>query len=400
MKILSANVTFSLGGAAKIAQSIFREFGGCFFYGNGRFVWRDPEDKRNQNVYRAGTLFSKILNKYLFKIFGRDLFTAHKRLWRREIANADIVHLHAIHSHFVNFSFLFGELAAQNKKIVWTFHDLWALTGRCALPNPCTGYESGCIKCALTSNYPACVCRSFARNFEEKKRLVLSVSKTNLIVVVPTRWMQEKVKMSYYAKFPIRLIRNGINLKRFAFKQATVTENGKLRVLIVANCFGAQKGLGDFLSIARELPDVNFVVVGFLPDGINEANVLPLGYLSSQEMLIEEYHRANFMLFLSVDDNYPTVILESLACGTPVISYKGLGNKEIFEDIVYPYLIDDGDTEKIVRILSEFSRLQGDFSEYEQASREGRALVEKNNDIRKMAREYGKLYEELYRNEK
>lgn len=395
MKILSVNVTFSLGGAAKIAQAIFREVGGSFFYGNGRSVWSDPEAKRKPNVYRAGTLFSKILNKYLFKIFGKDFFTAHKRLWRKEIENADIVHLHAIHSHFVNFSFLFRELISRKKKVVWTFHDLWALTARCALPNPCTGYESGCSQCALTNNYPGCICCSFARNFEEKKRLVQSVPQENLIVAVPTRWLQGKVKKSYYAKFHIRLIRNGIDLSQFTFKQAEITECEKLRVLIVANCFGAQKGLDDFLTIVRELPKIDFVVVGTIPEGINETNVFPLGYLSSREKLIAEYHHANFMLFLSVDDNYPTVILESLACGTPVISYKGLGNKEIFEDIDYPYLIDDGHTEKVIRILNEFSCHHGNFSEYEQISRKGRALVEKNNDVRKMVKEYKKLYEEL-----
>lgn len=395
MKILSVNVTFSLGGAAKIAQAIFREVGGNFFYGNGRAVWRDPEATRKPNVYRVGTLFSKVLNKYLFKIFGKDLFTAHKHLWRKEITKADIVHIHAIHSHFVNFSFLFRELISKKKKVVWTFHDLWALTARCALPNPCTGYESGCAQCVLTSNYPRCICCSFARNLEEKKYLVQSMPRENLIVVVPTRWMLEKVKKSYCAKFRIRLIRNGIDLSQFTFKQAEITESEKLRVLIVANCFGTQKGLDDFLAIVRKLPKVDFVIAGTIPKRIDEVNVFPLGYLSSRKKLIAEYHRANFMLFLSVDDNYPTVILESLACGTPVISYKGLGNKEIFEDIDYPYLLDNGHTEKVIRILNDFACRHGNLSEYEQVSQKGRALVEKNNDLRKMLKEYKELYEEL-----
>lgn len=394
MNILFVNVTYSLGGAAKIAQAIFRQVGGVFFYGNGRSIRKDPEDGKTSNVLRVGSVLTKILNKYLFKISGRDAFTAHKHLWRSGILKAEVVHLHAIHSYFVNFSFLFNLLISQNKKIVWTFHDSWALTGRCALPSPCVGYESGCKKCVLTTNYPNCICDSFSSNYEKKKRLVLSVPRKNMVVVVPTRWMQEKVQKSYYSEFPIRIVRNGIDLEQFSFRQSSITHK-KLRVLIVANCFGAQKGLSDFLKIVTALPMVDFVVVGTMPDNIQVNNVFSIGYISSREKLIEEYHLADFMLFLSVDDNYPTVILESLACGTPVISYRGLGNKEIFEELDYPYLVDDGDTTAVINILQRFVAENGDFLEYERLSRQGRTQVEKNNDLKKMVAEYKKIYEKL-----
>lgn len=399
MKVLFVNVTYSLGGAAKIAQAIFRQMGGVFFYGNGRSIWRDPEDGSVPDVFRVGSVLTKLLNKYLFKVLGRDIFTHRKLLWRDQVLRADVIHLHAIHSYFVNFSFLFKLLATHKKKIIWTFHDLWALTGRCALPAPCLEYETGCKKCTLTTNYPECMCDSFSSNYEEKKRLVMSIPKENMVVVVPTRWMEEKVRNSYYSKFSIRIVRNGIDLDQFSFKQSSISKK-RLRVLIVANCFGVQKGLADFLEITKRLPEVDFFVVGILPSEINDNNVFSIGYISSREKLVEEYHRADFMLFLSVDDNYPTVILEALACGTPVISYKGLGNKEIFEGLDYPYLVEDGDTDAVVGILETFSVGKVDVSAYEQISRQGRAQMERNNDLRKMVLAYKGIYEELCKNEK
>lgn len=44
----------------------------------------------------------------------------------------DIIHLHNIHDHWLNYPLLFDYFASIDTPIVWTFHDCWAFTGGCA----------------------------------------------------------------------------------------------------------------------------------------------------------------------------------------------------------------------------------------------------------------------------
>ncbi|VEB57463.1 glycosyltransferase [Salmonella enterica subsp. enterica] len=64
-----------------------------------------------------------------------------------------------LHSYWLNLADIvtFCEKVKAQKPdvtLVWTLHDHWSVTGRCAFTDGCEGWKSGCQKCPTLSNYP------------------------------------------------------------------------------------------------------------------------------------------------------------------------------------------------------------------------------------------------------
>jgi len=177
----------------------------------------------------------------------------------------------------------------------------------------------------------------------------------------------------------IRIVPNGIDYKRFAnfhpkvnFKQR-YSINGKV-VLFVSNLQqrkGAQYLLKAAPQILREVPNTSFVIVGdgpyrkYLEDLSNRLHiknkVIFTGSLSDQELL-EAYHIADVFVLPSAFEGLPTVILEAMASGVPIVATKVGGIPSIVQDGITGFLINYGDTkqiaEAVINILSDESLAQ------------------------------------------
>ena len=83
-----------------------------------------------------------------------------------------IVHIHNLHGHYLNYSMLFDYFNKNDIKIVWTFHDCWPITGKCAhfTAIKCYKWKTGCYNCPQLSSYPDSVVDRSQKAYNEKKK--------------------------------------------------------------------------------------------------------------------------------------------------------------------------------------------------------------------------------------
>lgn len=247
--------------------------------------------------------------------------------------NPDVIHLHNLHGYYLNLKILFRALYELNKPIVITLHDCWVISGHCAYIGDCSKWRNGCGSCPKTHTYPSALVDQSARNFIDKKRVF--TLPLNMTVVTPSNWLAGLAKQSFLNKYPIKVIPNGIDPDVFKpvesdFKKQHGIKTNEKMVLGVANFRDQNKGLDDFIALSKVIPDCRFVLVGLsekqistLPEGL-----IGLCRVNDPAELARIYCAADIFVNPTYADNFPSVNLEALACGVPVVTYDTGGSGE------------------------------------------------------------------------
>lgn len=284
----------------------------------------------------------------------------------------DLIHLHDVVGWYLHIGILFRYLKRKKIPVVWTFHDCWAFTGRCIYFDAvkCERWKTECGHCPQKHYMPGSwYFDNSGWNFRRKKRLFTSLD--NLTIVTPSVWLKDLTQESFFSNFPIKVINNGINLNKFKPTQGTIYDDiraaGKPVVLGVAATWSVRKGLNDFLRLAEELgDDYLFFIVGVSGDEVphTATNIKCLARTHNIEELAEIYSAANVLVNPTYEDNFPTVNLEALACGTPVVTYRTGGSPESVSSKT-GRVVEQGDFTALKKAVEEICELGKEhFSEY------------------------------------
>jgi glycosyltransferase involved in cell wall biosynthesis len=279
----------------------------------------------------------------------------------------DIIQLHNIHGYYLNNKLLFNYLAESSKPIVWTIHDMWPVTGHCSFSRDCKKWLTHCEHCSQIWQYPTSYTDFSSRNFTVKKDLFTKPQ--NMTLVSPSKWIMDIVNQSYLKKYHNILINNGIDLQIYRplpnREQLRQKYNAKKILLSVSSVFDERKGLKYLYKIAEKLDaGWQLFIVGLNDSQLKRLkssghkNVRGFKRIDDMEELTELYNIADVFCNTSIDDNYPTVNLESLACGTPVVSFNTGGiSEQIFDGggFTVPFCNLEDYTEKINK-AAELSR--------------------------------------------
>lgn len=295
--------------------------------------------------YRIGTFNSRRINVALARITGFNgcfaWLETYMLLKKIEEFRPDIIHLHNLHDSYINLPMLFSYIKKHAIPTVWTLHDCWAFTGQC--PHftmvKCDKWENGCFSCPQYKEYPKTLYDNTRRMWKLKKKWFTGIK--NLTIVTPSEWLAGLVRKSYLKAYPVKVINNGIDLNVFKPTESEnrnkwgVTKEQKV-VLGVSFGWGVKKGLDCFIKLASELDERTFkiVLVGTeekvekqLPD-----NIIPIRRTQDQKQLAEIYTSADVFLMPTREENFPTVNIEALACGTPVITFNVGGCAETIDE--------------------------------------------------------------------
>ena len=284
-----------------------------------------------------------------------SFFTTRKLINRISSFNPDIIHLHNIHSSFLNFPMLFRYIAKNNIKLVWTLHDCWAFTGRCPYFTMvgCDKWKCGCCKCEYPKlNYPRTLIDKSKKMWILKKNIFTSIR--NVTIVTPSHWLEMLIKESFLNVLPVVTINNGIDTHVFKptkndFREKYNIEN-KFVVLGVAFGWGPRKGLDVFIELSRRLNDrYQIVLVGTDKDidSILPKNIISIHRTNSRKELAGIYTASDVFVNPTREDNYPTVNMEAISCGTPVITFNTGGSPEIIDNTC-GVVVDPNDIDSIV----------------------------------------------------
>ncbi len=295
-----------------------------------------------EHTFKVNGKLGYLLHNVLGRLTDRAGFysTLHTLRFIRFIKRyqPDVIHLHNLHGYWINISILFKFLAKYNRPVVWTLHDCWAFTGHCAhfLLYGCDKWRCGCHSCEHLNAYPnSWFVDQSKRNFIDKKTLFTALG-DKLTIVPVSSWLEGLVKQSFLQNLPIKTIHNGIDLTVFYPKETDAVRMryglvGKKVILGVALPWSAYKGLPDFFAL-RNILDENYMIM-LVGLSAEQKNAIPNGIIGlerteSVDELAELYSMADVFVNTTYCDNYPTVNLEAMACGTPVITYNTGGSPE------------------------------------------------------------------------
>jgi len=280
----------------------------------------------------------------------------------------DIVHLHNLHMFCINLPMLFSYIKEKNVKVIWTLHDCWAFTGHCPhfLISKCDKWRTGCHHCPQPRVYPKMYLDTSKKMYELKKKWFCGVK--DLTIVTPSYWLADFVKQSFLKDYPVQVINNGIDLSVFKPTQSEFRSryncDDKFVLLGVAFDWGRQKGLDVFEELAKRLDDNYQIVLVGTNDDIDSQlpdNIISIHQTQNQIELAGIYSSADLFVNPTREDTYPTVNMEALACGTPILTFNTGGAPEIPDEFCGSVVeLDDIDEleNEIIRICNQKPYLQ------------------------------------------
>ena len=403
-KLLQIAISANWGSAGKIAEQIgvvAMSHGWESYIAYGRHI--NPSKSQLIRIGNKWTLTEHIFETLLLDNQGLSSRYSTKHLIKRiEEMKPDVIHLHNIHGHYINYPILFDYLKQKGLPVVWTLHDCWSFTGRCThFENwGCEKWKTHCEHCPQKKGYAfSSICDKSYRNFEKKRVSFTTLS--NLTIVPVSRWLEGLLQESYFKNSNIHLIQNGIDLNKYKVNKdkSILAKYGidvlKPYVIGVSSVWNANKGLEDFFELRKLLPmDLQVVMVGLkkeqlplIPEG-----VIGIKRTESVDELTALYTNAVALANTTYGDTFPTVNIESLACGTPVVTYRTGGSPEIIDEST-GIVVDKGNIQQLADALMTIS-VKGKES-YTDRCRE-RAV--KNFDMHEKFEEYFNLYNSLLNN--
>lgn len=332
----TGKIMFGIADVARNSGHEVRTFSPRYYQRQGKAVF--PEISRH---FYFGFPFENMLHLRLAQftgLHGYFSFLGTLQLIRMlKQIQPDIVHLHNLHNWTINLPILFNYLNKKHIHTIWTLHDCWAFTGKCVHFTfaGCEKWENGCFSCPELREYP--------KTFVDQSRLMWNLKKkwftslNELTIVTPSQWLASLVGKSYLKKYPIHVIHNGIDLNVFKPTPSYFREEnsigGKYIVLAVSFGWGKRKGFDVLIELAKRLPEdiYQIVVVGTNShdDQLIPPNVISIHQTQDQKQLAEIYTAADVFINPTREENYPTVNMEAIACGTPVITFNTGGSPEM-----------------------------------------------------------------------
>ncbi len=273
--------------------------------------------------------------------FGRNL-AEHPAL-----KSADIIHLHWINHAFMRPVDL-ANLKKLNKPLVWTFHDSNAFTGGCHVRYQCDNFEEECGNCPLLKSAGP---NDLSHRIWQSK--FMAYQGLDFSVVAPSRWMAESVKRSkLLADRKVQQIPNTLDTEVFkpydklAAREALGLSKDQFLILsgFMPSKNDKHKGtpyLLDALSQLSKKDNCELLIFGnrderTMPDFPLKTNFL--GTIKEEERLALAYSAADVFISPSLEDNLPNTVMESLACGTPVVAFKTGGIPDMVQHQYNGYL--------------------------------------------------------------
>jgi len=281
--------------------------------------------------------------------------------------SADIITFHNLHNGY--FNYLAMPDLTKNKPAIWYLHDMWSFTGHCAYSFDCDRWQSGCGQCPYPETYPYIRRDATWLEWRLKKWVY---ERSNLTIVAPSRWLTHQARRSILNHFPIFHIPCGIDTD--AYRPIDCSESRRKLgipldrkvIMCGALSFSDSRKGGDLLVKAlQRLPaslkeEAILLTMGNCSELITQdVNIqsINLGFVSNELDKSIAFSSADVFLFPTRADNLPLMLQESMACGTPMVSFNIGGVPDLVRPNITGYLAAPEDVDDfclgIVNLLED-----------------------------------------------
>lgn len=293
------------------------------------------------------------------------------------LLSADVIHAHDI-TNTVAVQTL--RWLARHRPLVWTLHDCSPFTGGCLYPIGCERYRACCGQCPEWGQWPLVGAFDFTASLlRQKRRFTLSAS---FVPIAPSQWMADMAAESGFFPRP-RVISNGIDLQTFRPEPKAAARRRlgwRTDRPVLAVCSGdlddPRKGIRQALGVARaaRVHDPLVLVIGRRTDAIiadfPDLDLFFTGFVTDRAALASYYCTADLLLFCSYADNQPLTVMESMACGTPVVGFATGGIPELVDHLENGLLVPTGDTAALEREMTTLLEAKTKLREWSAAAAE------------------------------
>ena len=344
MNIVQFNVRLAEGGAAGVALDLHQRalqqgMASRFVYGYGKSGKKSVSHQEFPEVEKHTPRLTSVANIALFRFFNRDLFGNLNGLYRNitRTSGPVVLHFHVLHSYWLNLEQVvdFAERITAHKpdvRLIWTLHDHWSVTGRCAFLDGCEGWLSGCGKCPTLTNYPPVKIDRAHQQIGEKRFLFRKMLALGCVFISPSQHVAQAFNHIYGAG-RCQIINNGIDVATesiLAELPPPSPSGGAPKIAVVAHDLRydgktRQQLVRDIVALGDGVEVHTFGK--FSP--FEGANVVNHGFLTDKKQLMNELNQMDALLFTSRVDNYPLILCEALSIGVPVIATHSEAAKEV-----------------------------------------------------------------------
>jgi glycosyltransferase involved in cell wall biosynthesis len=302
-----------------------------------------------------------LLHKNLSGNQGMTLFSLDQacvskdEIWK--LLSFDIIHLHWT-NRLLNSELLFF-LKKFDKPIVWTMHDMNTFTGGCHYSNGCSGYSNALKACGDCPQLGGFVPPVPPHIVLDNKNNSLP---TRSIFVSPSTWLADRFKESSMGKrFDVVTIPNTIDtdiyvpMNKQHARNALGLDPYTNYVLFACQDHAERRKGADLLwqtilKLAAIESEFELITIGYpvdnaritLPKGI-KAN--DFGFVNDETLMATIYSASSVTLYTGREDNLPNILLESVACGTPICAFNVGGVSDVVKDgqtgfLVHPFNVN------------------------------------------------------------
>ena len=345
MRVLQINATWGVGSTGLIMRDIGQALTSAG--GEAYFAYQTAAEPP-ANGYRVGNTPDHKRHALLCRVFGgQGFYSRHatKNLCRYiDQISPDVVHLHNLHSNYVHLTRLLAHLARRDIPTVITMHDCWFFTGKCFhyVDVGCDKFKRDCGNCPKKSEAPASAI--FDRSRRDLNRKIKALSGIpRLYLVGCSDWVCDEARQSRLSACDIRRIYNGVDTSVFTPRDDAKTKaeyglDGKQIIMGMANKWFKKANRPLLQKMTDSLPEDRVLVIVGCNDRQRQElaaygdRVRAVGFIRDRDELARVYSMADVFVNPTHADTLPTVNMESICSGTPVITYDVGGGPELVDE--------------------------------------------------------------------
>jgi len=407
LNVLHINFTDAVGGSGRAAFRIHR---GLKELGVRSHILVGRKSGDEEDIDLVSRRQFRILDDLSKRFFDNQLslqyvlypssFHLARHKWFKE---ADIVQLYVTHGGYFSHTAL--PFLSRRRPIVWRLSDMWPMTGHCAHSFDCERWKTGCGECPIISDYPR-LQRDTTHALWRIKNW--SYSRSELTFVAPSKWIAGLAEQSpLINRFPIHFIPTGVDTETFrpvareAAREVLGIDPSKRVLLFSAQYIQDRNKGGTVLQEALErlaasgVTELMLLVVGGGAHGWDAGSpfeVKRLGYVYAEKMMAAVYSAADVFVLPTLAETFPNGVLESMACGTPPVTFDVGGCPEAVRHLETGYVAryrEAGDLAAGIKLLLEDQELRTRLSVRD------REVIEAEYTMGLQARRFKHLYEEI-----
>jgi glycosyltransferase involved in cell wall biosynthesis len=409
MKILFINAQDIRGGASMAAYRLSK--GLEKLYGTENYFIVGKKHSANSNIFCTRTreyqiiveaLTDKIMNKLGLQYQYFPYSTRFILKKAREL-KPDIISLHNTHEGYFKTALL--KKLSKIAPIAWTLHDMWSFTANAVHTFDDESWKRLRPGKGEKRSYPHIGINTGRWLLKQKRRIY---RKSDIHVITPSQWLGQLASQSpVFENKPVVTIPHGIDLEFFNPRDKTtcrkalgIDEDAKVLLFCSAGDIDISpwKGgplLTDILTEINRKTNRKLVLIAIGKGEMKEARQLEhlelyrVGYVSSQSFMPLLYSAADLMIYPTRADTFPLVLVESVASGTPAITFDIGGCGDIIRSNTSGVLVPSFDIDSFA---AQTLQLLDNPAQLAQLSASARNFAEEHLDIAGMAKKHYELF--------